>query len=294
MHLTRLLTSFSLGRRFMSSLLSTSNEVGKMYTSPLNPTQCADVYLVPMFSDNYGHILVDKSTNQAALIDPAECEPVLKTCSELGLDVKMALITHKHNDHCGGNEGVKRAIPGVRIIGTGYERIPGATESVREGDTIELGNLIISVISVPCHTTGHVAYFVQSKTEADKSPILFPGDTLFVGGCGRFFEGTASDMLKNMDKLSSLPPTTAVYCAHEYTTSNLKFLASVDPTGCEKVLQAVLAKREEGLPTVPSTIGNELSYNLFMKTRDPRVQALVGKSSAEETMATLREMKNKF
>ena len=123
---------------------------------------------------------------------------------------------------------------------------------------------------------------------------MFPGDTLFVGGCGRFFEGTASDMLKNMDKLSTLPPTTGVYCAHEYTASNLKFLASIDPTGCEQVLQDVLAKREEGLPTVPSTIGNELSYNLFMKTRDPRVQALVGKSSAEETMATLREMKNRF
>ena len=268
-----------------------------MFPSEMNPRSCADVFLVPMFSDNYGHILVDRTTNKAALIDPADCDPVIKAVKSMGLDVEMVLITHKHSDHCGGNDGVKRAYPSVRILGPGYEPIPGATESVHDGDAIALGNLMISVIHTPCHTKGHVGYFVTPTSSGDDaggtSPVLFPGDTLFVGGCGRFFEGTAADMLHNMDTFAKLPPETQVFCAHEYTVSNLKFLASVDPE-CGKVLDEMQDTRRQGLPTVPSTIGKELTYNLFMKTREPRVQSLVGTGSAEETMARLREMKNTF
>ncbi len=274
----------------MSSFSSAAGTA--MFPSGMNSNSCADVFLIPMFSDNYGHLLVDRSTKKAALIDPADCDPVIRAVASMGLDVEMVLITHKHSDHCGGNEGIKRAYPSVRILGTGYEKIPGATELVHEGDNISLGGLQISVIHTPCHTKGHVGYFVTPAV-GDGAPILFPGDTLFVGGCGRFFEGTANDMLKNMDKFAKLPPETQVFCAHDYTESNLKFLASVDPE-CGKVLEDVQNTRGKGLPTVPSTIGKELEYNLFMKTRDPRVQQLVGADSAEETMARLREMKNTF
>lgn len=282
----------------MSSLSSAPVATASMYASGLNSNSCADVFLVPMFTDNYGHILVDRATKKAALIDPADSDAVIKALRGLEIVPDMVLITHKHLDHCGGNEGIKRAFPGVRIIGTGYEQIPGATESVREGDTVDFGNLLISVLHTPCHTKGHVCYFVTSTVPDDavsgNAPILFPGDTLFVGGCGRFFEGTPAEMLKNMDTFAKLPAETQVFCAHEYTTSNLKFLTSLDPEGCGTVLAEVLDTRDKGLPTIPSTIGKELEYNLFMKTREPRVQSLVGAGSAVETMGRLREMKNSF
>lgn len=287
---------FQLARAYLFTrkLFSTARSEG-MIASELNGASAAgDVFLVPMFSDNYGHILVDRNTKKAALIDPADYEPVVKAVRELGFSVEMALITHKHADHCGGNEGVKTAFPGIRVVGTGYESIPGATESAKEGDILKLGSLQIEVLHTPCHTTGHVGYYVTAPSAPDAAPILFPGDTLFVGGCGRFFEGTAGDMLKNMDRFGRLPPQTQVFCAHEYTASNLKFLASVDPDGCGKVLDDVLEKRSRGVPTVPSTIGKELQYNLFMKTRDAKVQSLVGTGDAEATMAKLREMKNNF
>jgi hydroxyacylglutathione hydrolase len=268
------------------------------YRSSLNSKACADVFLCPMFSDNYGHIIVDRATNKAALIDPAEPAVVINAVKELGVDVQYALITHKHGDHCGGNAGVKSAIPQIQVIGTAYEDVPDLTGTIREGDELTLGGLKISVLHVPCHTKGHVAYYVtpaDGNTKGD--PVLFPGDTLFVGGCGRFFEGTADEMLRNMDRFGQLPAETQVFCAHEYTTSNLKFLSSVDPEKSSPVLEAVEKTRSEGLPTLPSTIGHELSYNLFMKCREPRTQSLVfgaAGGSPVDTMAKLRDMKNRF
>jgi len=265
--LFQLARTYLFARKFFSTA---SSDV--MIASDLNIASVADVFLVPMFSDNYGHILVDRSTKKAALIDPADYEPVVRAARELGVSVEMALITHKHADHAGGNEGVKSAFPGIRVIGTGYENIPGATESVKEGDVLDLGSLKVQVLHTPCHTKGHVGYYVTSPSAPAAAPVLFPGDTLFVGGCGRFFEGTAGEMLQNMDRFGSLPPATQVFCAHEYTASNLKFLASVDPDGCGKVLDDVLEKRSRGVPTVPSTVGKELEYNLFMKTREKKVR----------------------
>ena len=238
------------------------------------------------------------------MIDPADFQPVVQEVKNLKVDPVMALITHKHNDHAGGNEGVKEAFPDIDIIGTSYEPIPALSTSVKEGDIFQLGSLEIQVIHVPCHTKGHVAYYVKLNSELDtislnndmKDPILFCGDTLFVGGCGRFVEGTAEQMLTNMDRLSQLPHETQVYCAHEYTTSNLKFLSHIDSEVCTHVYENVLETRKLNLPTVPSTIGKELSYNLFMKCREARTQMLVlgVEGSPIDTMAKLREMKNSF
>jgi hydroxyacylglutathione hydrolase len=268
------------------------------FLSSISNVACADVHLVPMFGDNYGLILVDRLTNKAALIDPGDPDPVIKAARDLGSSVELALITHKHNDHVGGNSAVKDAFSGINIVGTSYEKIPHVMQEVKEGDSVIMGSLKIEVIHVPCHTKGHVAYYVTSNdADVDKNknaPILFSGDTLFVGGCGRFFEGTATEMLRNMDRLGALPSATQVYCAHEYTLGNLKFLASVDPECSSKILEEVSQKRDALISTVPTTIGRELEYNLFMKCREERTQTLLNRKSPVDTMARLRELKNKF
>ena len=211
--------------------MSTSNNISK-YSSA-----CASVYLVPMFSDNYGLLLVDENENcgghkrSATCIDPGDGAAILRAVDELNLDLKYVLCTHKHNDHVGGNTMIRQHCPSVQIIGTAYEEIPEVNIKVSDGDVFSLGELQVQTIYTPCHTKGHVLYFVHRKgvaTKADDSggssippeedtntPILFTGDTLFVGGCGRFFEGTASDMLTNMDRIASLPAHTVVFCAHE-------------------------------------------------------------------------------
>ena len=261
---------------------------------------CADVHLVPMFNDNYGLILIDRITNKAAFIDPGESGPMIKAANNLGAKFELALVTHKHADHSGGNAAIKEAFPDINIVATGYETIRHATQEVKEGDSITLGSLKIDVIHTPCHTKGHVVYLVSPKdpnvNKDNSAPILFSGDTLFVGGCGRFFEGTPEEMLNNMDRLGKLPHNTEVYCAHEYTLENLKFLSSVDPNGSatSNMLKEVTVKRTADVATVPTTIGRELEYNLFMKCREESTQSLVDRKSPVDAMARLREMKNQF
>ena len=212
------------------------------------------------------------------------------------VDLKMILCTHKHNDHVGGNKHIKSMNPSVDIVGTKYEMVPEVTNSVGHGDSFHFGGLNIKVYHTPCHTKGHVIYAIYPKDGDDsEAPLLFCGDTLFVGGCGRFFEGTAKDMLANMDLISStFPPESKVFCAHEYTESNLKFLASVDREGCGPVYEEVKRLRSNGIPTVPTELGKELKYNLFMMCRQPRVMEITNSATAEEAMYNLREMKNNF
>lgn len=263
------------------------------YSTSKMTTRCADVISVPMFSDNYGHILIDRATNQAACIDPAEPGPVDNKLKELKVDMKMLLITHKHNDHIGGNQYFANKGSAIQIIGPRYEPIPYITQPVSDQDTFMLGSLTIKVFHTPCHTSGHIVYYVTGAEGT--TPVLFTGDTLFVGGCGRFFEGTATEMLANMDLFASLPRETTFYCAHEYTEANYKFLAAMDAEVCGGRYAEVQEMRRQGLSTVPSTLGAELDTNLFMKCREPRTQKLVGAmDSPVETMGMLRKMKNEF
>jgi hydroxyacylglutathione hydrolase len=254
-----------------------------------------------MFSDNYGLLLVDDSEvetkRSAVCVDPGDGEAILRAVDELKLDLKLILCTHKHNDHIGGNKEIRKRIPSVHIIGTAYEEIPEINTKAKEGDIFTFGNFQIRAIHAPCHTKGHVLYFVTNSNQpADLAPILFSGDTLFVGGCGRFFEGTATDMLRNMDRISELPSNTHVFCAHEYTESNLRFLSSMDPSdpSINKMMQQVSEKRRHFIPTLPTTIAEELNYNLFMKCRDKRTQQLLNCDLPEEAMAVLRSRKNEF
>lgn len=275
---------------------------------PCVSNRAADVHLVPMFNDNYGFILVDKATRKTACVDPGDGPTMLDALNKMSLQLDAIFCTHKHADHVGGNSELKAAFPDAQVIGTRYEHVPGLNKPVGDGDKFEFGALKVSVYHTPCHTKGHVVFLVERNTmDADgtgddsisdgqlqDAPLLFCGDTLFNGGCGRFFEGTAEEMLKNMDLLASLPADTQVYCAHEYTESNMKFLAHVDPQICGPVLKSVRQQRAAGQFTVPSTIGEQLKYNLFIKCREQRTQQLTGTSSPVEAMAALRTMKNNF
>jgi len=292
----RLLRLFATTTTMASSSVSAWRETAAATAWNTQPAvrfaspKAAEVIVQPMFTDNFAYIVIDKETGDAAVVDPGDPLPVIETIKRMDIQLKQLWTTHKHGDHVGGNEAFVSAFPGLQVFGTKYEAVPCLTHGVGEGDEFKLGSSEIKVMHVPCHTTGHVA-FVMSTTEG--STLLFAGDTLFVGGCGRFFEGTGAQMLTNMQRLKSLPLDTFVFPAHEYTEGNYKFLASVDADRCGAKYEQIKMMRSQGLFTVPSTIEQELQTNLFMLTDTSEVQALMQcDGNAEATMNTLREQKN--
>jgi hydroxyacylglutathione hydrolase len=274
-----------------------------MPEAPYPATPLSDrfvVYTVPMFDDNYGWLITDTEMGTCVAVDPGEPGAIVRAVEQLGLQLTRVLITHKHGDHTGGNTSLKKQVPGLEIVGTGYEPIPGLMVAVEEGDKFDLfgspQNLTpTSVIATPCHTKGHVVFFVEPQGPG-AVPALFSGDTLFVGGCGRFFEGTANQMYDNLvQKIARLPDETLVFCAHEYTESNLSFALQVEPdnSALQAKVKWVQDQRAQGLPTVPSTLGEEQAYNPFMRCGQASVMARVGASSPVDSMHLLREGKNR-
>lgn len=224
-----------------------------------------EIARVPVLSDNYVWLAHDPASGETAVIDPAVAEPVLAAATERGWTITQIWNTHWHPDHTGGNAEIKAAT-GCTITGPAaeVERIPTLDRLVREGDTVSLGAVTASVIDVPAHTAGHIAYHLPSESAA------FVGDTLFAMGCGRLFEGTAEQMFANMAKLAALPDDTAVYCAHEYTLSNARWAVTAEPGNATLAARhaEVVRLRETGIPTVPTSIGAEKATNPFMRARD--------------------------
>jgi hydroxyacylglutathione hydrolase len=212
------------------------------------------VITVPIFSDNYSYIIVDRASRQCAAVDPADPSSLLTRISEEGLELKYILTTHSHSDHAGGNVRMKESVPGVVVVGGKGDRAAGVTMECGEGDSISFGCVNITVISTPCHTQGHVCYLAgASDSSSSSSPLsLFTGDTLFVAGCGNFNSGTAAQMLAAFDKINSLPPETQLYVGHEYTVRNLKFALSVEPSNAE--VQKKLLWSEETVGDLLSSI----------------------------------------
>jgi hydroxyacylglutathione hydrolase len=196
------------------------------------------------------------------VIDPAIAAPVLAKADELGWKINQIWNTHWHPDHVGGNAEIKAAT-GCTITGPAAEagRIPTLDIQVAEGDTVRLGALQADVIDVPAHTAGHIAYHLPTEN------VAFVGDTLFAMGCGRLFEGTAAQMFSNMRKLEALGDETVIYCAHEYTLSNGRFALTVEPDNLDLVerVNQVIAMRERGEATVPTSIAQERATNPFMR-----------------------------
>jgi hydroxyacylglutathione hydrolase len=253
---------------------------------------------VPQLSDNYAYLVVDDTSKECGVVDCAEADKVLAAVKQHGLKLVAVLPTHYHFDHVGGNEDIVRAVPGLRVYGARGEngRIPAQTNEVDDGSTAEIGSLKGRVIGIPAHTNGHIAYYFPQLN------AVFTGDTLFVAGCGRVFEGKAQTMVDSLAKLAGLPDSTQVYCGHEYTEKNLRFALTLEPSN--QVLKSkhdwAVKARAEGKYTIPSTIGEEKQINPFLRTDNDELRANLKKidpSLANDRVAIFaktRELKDRF
>ena len=256
------------------------------------------VVAVPAFRDNYLWLVHDGS--KAAVIDPGDAAPILAALEARKLSLTAILLTHHHADHIGGVPALLRHAK-VPVFGPQADGIAAVEVPLAEGDRVEVPGLDLAfrVLDVPGHTLGHIAYVREGGGE----PWLFCGDTLFAGGCGRLFEGTPAQMADSLAKLAALPDQTRVFCAHEYTLSNLRFAEAVEPgnRALRERIALETAKRERGLPTVPSTIGLEKASNPFLRSGEPEIIAslrrerrLAAGASPIAAFAALREWKNTF
>jgi hydroxyacylglutathione hydrolase len=255
------------------------------------------VLTVPAFNDNYLWLIHDGVN--AAAVDPGDAQPILAALKAHGLTLTAILLTHHHADHTGGVPALLQhyAVP---VYGPRSDGIAAVTQPLSEDATVHVPglDLQLSVLEVPGHTLGHIAYF-----RSGDEPWLFCGDTLFAGGCGRLFEGSPSQMVDSLNKLAALPAETKVFCAHEYTLSNLRFASAVDPgnAALQARVEADTAKRARGVPTVPSTIGMERNTNPFLRYAEPQIAAqlvaagkLQGGEAPVAVFAALRQWKNTF
>lgn len=251
-----------------------------------------DVTLVPCLSDNYAYLLRDTATGECAVVDPSEAEPVLAALAAMKLRPTMVLNTHHHHDHVGGNEALAAAFPGLRVVAHASDqgRVPAQTEAVADGDRVALGATSLRVLHVPGHTLGAVTYASDDAA--------FTGDTLFLGGCGRLFEGDAAMMYASLQHITAaLDPATRVFCGHEYTANNLRFIAALEPDNAavRDALADAERLRASDQPTVPKSLRDELRLNPFLRCDDPAVAAAVGVSGdAVAVFAALRARRNNW
>ncbi|GJL74143.1 hydroxyacylglutathione hydrolase [Nitrosomonas sp.] len=258
------------------------------------------IHPIPAFKDNY--IWIIHNAEHAVVVDPGDAFPVLDYLQSNKLALHAILITHHHNDHTGGNPTLIARF-NVPVYGPEQENIATVTHPVREGDTVHLSALplTLEVIDIPGHTRGHIAYFGSLQASHGKN-ILFCGDTLFASGCGRVFEGTPQQMYRSLQKLADLPDDTLVYCTHEYTLGNINFARTVEPGNIDlqRVEHRAKQLRSENIPTLPTNIAIEKSCNPFLRCHLPeinRIACLYTKKKLEqpvEVFAALREWKNNF
>ncbi|MGH7863496.1 MAG: hydroxyacylglutathione hydrolase [Candidatus Binataceae bacterium] len=253
---------------------------------------------VPQLSDNYAYLVIDDASKECAVVDCAEAGKIIAAAQQHGVRLKSILTTHWHPDHSGGNEDLASKVAGIKVFGARAEggRIPALSNPVDDGDAVRIGALEGRVIGIPAHTNGHVAYYFPGIK------VVFTGDTLFIGGCGRVFEGNAGTMVDSLAKLAALPDDTQVYCGHEYTEKNLRFALTLEPNN-----EALKAKhawsrkvREEGKYTVPSTIADEKRTNPFLRAGSGELRASIRKIAPTvgddpiAIFAKARELKDRF
>jgi hydroxyacylglutathione hydrolase len=227
-----------------------------------------EVSPVRAFSDNYLWLIrAPDDRRDAVVVDPGDARPVEAALEQHGLALKAILVTHHHPDHVGGVQALA-ARHGAGVFGPARERLPCEFRPLDDGDVVSLADLGLEfhVMAVPGHTLGHIAYHGHDA--------LFCGDTLFSAGCGRLFEGTPTQMLGSLDRIAALPDDTRIYCAHEYTLSNLRFAAAVEPGNADVLdtLEAVRKLRARDGITLPTTLGRERRINPFLRCREPAVR----------------------
>ena len=266
---------------------------------PDSPPTMLEAHPVKAFSDNYIWLL-EAGSGLAVVVDPGDAEPVLAALHARGLRLAGILVTHHHPDHVGGVAALLHACGSVPVFGPRESRADCISRPLGHGEQLTVLGFAAEVIAVPGHTLDHIAYFFAATGAAE--PYLFCGDTLFAGGCGRLFEGTAPMMHASLSRLAALPRETRVFCAHEYTLSNLRFAREVEPANAELARRQreaeLLRGRDE--PTVPSTLALELATNPFLRCADAAVRQVAERHAArelaadQEVFAVIRSWKDNF
>lgn len=252
-----------------------------------------EILQIPVLEENYVYLLHEPDSGATAAVDPAVAGPVLEALDARGWRLSHVLNTHHHGDHVGGNLELKAAT-GCAIVGAAGDRhrIPGIDVALKDGEEFRLGSASARMLEVPGHTSGHVAFWFEDDA------ALFCGDTLFALGCGRLLEGSAEQMWRSLERLRALPPKAKVFCAHEYTQANARFAVTIEPgnTALRERLGRVEALRREGLATVPSSLGEELATNPFLRPESPEIRQGLGIVQAPdvEVFAEIRRRKDGF
>lgn len=249
---------------------------------------------IPMWvgsSNNYAYLVSDESTHDAVIIDPAnpsEVLPVLQKRMDGAINLTSIINTHHHHDHAGGNEKLLAALP-TKLPIVGGKDCAAVTRTPKDGEVFAIGkDIAVTPLYTPCHTQDSICYFMEDKATNERA--VFTGDTLFIGGCGKFFEGSASEMHAALTKLGSLPADTRVFPGHEYTKSNVKFLLTVDTSEAVRELQRFAENNKETQGRF--TIADEKRHNAFMRAGSAEMQEVTGKTEPSEVLGRLREMKN--
>ena len=237
------------------------------------------VEIIKCLKDNYSYVIIDEKYNHACVVDPSEAEPIINFVESKNIKLKFVLNTHHHYDHVGGNNDLKKKYK-IKIVGfkNDKQRIPNIDILLENNEIWKSENFEAKIIHIPGHTSGHICfYFIKEK-------IAFTGDTLFSLGCGRIFEGTYEQMYNSLNKLKKLPPDTKIYCGHEYTLQNSLFCSKYDKNNknLKKKIIEIKHKVEKNLPTIPSTLKEELTYNIFLRAKNL------------EDFSKLRDLKDNF
>ena len=237
------------------------------------------IEIIKCLKDNFSYLIIDEQNNSACVIDPSEANPIIDRVEKLKLNLKFILNTHHHFDHIGGNKELKKKY-NLKVIGfeKDKERIPEIDITLKDKEIWKSNKFETKIYHIPGHTSGHICYHFFNQN------ILFTGDTLFSLGCGRIFEGTYEQMFSSLQLIKSFPENTKIYCGHEYTLKNAEFCIKHDKDNSALIekIKSIKKKLDNGFPTIPTTIKEELDCNIFLRSKD------VG------SFSKLRDLKDNF
>lgn len=272
--------------------MTTTSTATTSSTSQESTTSGMKIRTIPARHDNYMYLIIDLKSKKAACVDPYNVSRIKTAVEEEGVELESCFTTHSHFDHNGGNRDLAKVFKNVSIYAGYKDKI---TKQLEHDDLITVGNLSVRALSTPCHTQDHICYYVDPKD--GNPPVVFTGDTMFIGGCGNFNCGTPKQMHKAMIvTLGELPGETLVYVGHEYTIRNLQFGLYAEPKNADIQCKLAWAKsqREKNIPTVPSTIEEEWKTNPFMRLQEATIQKFTKKRDPVETMFAVRKMKDEW